>query len=52
MKLLAPTVVASLGLCAEATQFGGIKDVVLGSKNETCVRYVLLSQGSCISDQF
>lgn len=36
MKLLAPTVVASLGLCADATQFGAIRDVVLGSKNETC----------------
>lgn len=52
MKLLAPTVVASLGLCAEAAQFGAIRDVVLGSKNETCVRYVLPGQSSCNTDQF
>lgn len=37
MKLLAPAVVASLGLHAEA-QFGAIKNVVLGSKNDSCVR--------------
>jgi len=38
MKLLAPAIVASLGLHAEAAQFGAHKNVVLGSKNDSCVR--------------
>ncbi|KAI4957054.1 hypothetical protein J4E86_005526 [Alternaria arbusti] len=36
MKLLAPAIVASLGLHAEAAQSGARKNAVLGSKNDSC----------------